>query len=239
MITPAQIRAGRALVNAKQSELAKAAGISLATLNNIERGLGDPRASTLDAIEKALVSAGVTLERDGVTETVSLTTISRPTAYDTFSASQRVLEVLTQDILLKIEKIIFFARWPRESHDEGEANKICLLIEGNSRKLLFDQADFSLTNSARVAEVSGILLAAFMKYHGKLFYLPDVQEDMTLAPLSDTVAHLEQQQAAPLEHPRQLIDVADDWDGHIRGFADRSGHPLQGLVHFVEGKANG
>ena len=57
LITSSQIRAARAIINAKQSELAKAAGISLATLNNIERGVGDPRTSTLDAIERALPSA--------------------------------------------------------------------------------------------------------------------------------------------------------------------------------------
>ena len=59
MISPGQIRAARSIIGVKQSDLAKASGISLATLNNIERGVGDPRASTLDAIESALQDAGV------------------------------------------------------------------------------------------------------------------------------------------------------------------------------------
>jgi len=59
MITPAQIRAARGLLNLKQAELAALAQVSLATLNNIEREVADPRASTLTAIQRALEAAGV------------------------------------------------------------------------------------------------------------------------------------------------------------------------------------
>lgn len=59
MITPAQIRAARSLLNMKQTDLAAAASVSLATLNNIERGVTDPRSSTLDSIQRALEAAGV------------------------------------------------------------------------------------------------------------------------------------------------------------------------------------
>jgi hypothetical protein len=46
------------------SRLAEAAGVSLAVLKRFERG-SDPRASTVNAIERALVDAGVTLIDDG------------------------------------------------------------------------------------------------------------------------------------------------------------------------------
>lgn len=59
MITPAQLRAARALVGLKQADLAAAAGVSLATLNNIERAISDPRVSTMDALQRALEAAGV------------------------------------------------------------------------------------------------------------------------------------------------------------------------------------
>lgn len=42
-----------------QADLAKAAGISTAGLNNIERGGADPRAPTLGSIRKAREVAGV------------------------------------------------------------------------------------------------------------------------------------------------------------------------------------
>src|SRR5690242_4201809 len=54
MTTPAQIRAARALLGWKQAELAAKAGISTNTLNNIERGVADPKLSTVNAIRRAL-----------------------------------------------------------------------------------------------------------------------------------------------------------------------------------------
>jgi len=59
MITPAQIRAARALLDWNQSELAEKAGLSLTALNNLERGRSDPKASTLNAVQKAIEAAGV------------------------------------------------------------------------------------------------------------------------------------------------------------------------------------
>jgi DNA-binding XRE family transcriptional regulator len=59
MLTPAQIRAARAMLDWTQRELAERAGISKTGLNNIERGSADPKASTLTAIWRAIEDAGV------------------------------------------------------------------------------------------------------------------------------------------------------------------------------------
>lgn len=60
MITIEHIRAGRAILGLKQSDLAKKAGISISTLNNIERRIQtDPKISTLHAIQRALEIEGV------------------------------------------------------------------------------------------------------------------------------------------------------------------------------------
>lgn len=59
MITPAQIRAARALIGWRQADLAKKSGISEISIKNIERGSTDPRASTLAAIQDAFAKAGV------------------------------------------------------------------------------------------------------------------------------------------------------------------------------------
>ena len=67
MITPAQIRAARALIGWKQTDLAGASGISEMSIKNIERGATDPRASTLLAIQTALEGAGVVFLDPGVT----------------------------------------------------------------------------------------------------------------------------------------------------------------------------
>lgn len=64
MITPSQIRAARALIGWKQTELATAAGLSEMSVKNIERGSTDPRVSTLEAIRTALEQAGVEFIND-------------------------------------------------------------------------------------------------------------------------------------------------------------------------------
>lgn len=59
MISLEQIKAARALLNWDQAALAKAAGISLPALGNLERGAVTPRLKTLGAIQKALEDAGI------------------------------------------------------------------------------------------------------------------------------------------------------------------------------------
>jgi len=59
VIIPEQIRAARALLNWNQSDLAQACGLPLTSVTNIERGVTDPKASNLAAIQHALESAGV------------------------------------------------------------------------------------------------------------------------------------------------------------------------------------
>lgn len=59
MMTPAQIRAARALLGWKQTELAEAAGVSEISVKNIERGATDARGSTLGKIQSAFEAAGL------------------------------------------------------------------------------------------------------------------------------------------------------------------------------------
>lgn len=60
MITPAQMKAARAMLGISQKDLARKAGVAVATLNNIERGAQtDPKISTLKAIRQALEKMGI------------------------------------------------------------------------------------------------------------------------------------------------------------------------------------
>lgn len=59
MLTPAQIRAARALLNWSQADLAAASGVALQSIKNIETGKTDPRLSTATALCRALEAAGV------------------------------------------------------------------------------------------------------------------------------------------------------------------------------------
>lgn len=66
MLSAKQIRAARALLGWTQADLAQAAGLSIAALNNVEREVTDARSSTIKAIERALMGAGVEIIPDRV-----------------------------------------------------------------------------------------------------------------------------------------------------------------------------
>ena len=59
MITPRQIRAARALLGWSQQQLADQAIVSLNALVRLEKGNVDSRISTVAAVQKALVKAGI------------------------------------------------------------------------------------------------------------------------------------------------------------------------------------
>lgn len=59
MITPRQIRAARALLGWSQQQLADEAIVSLNAVTRLEKGKVDSRVSTITAIEKTLIKAGV------------------------------------------------------------------------------------------------------------------------------------------------------------------------------------
>jgi len=66
-ISSKQIRAARGLLNLSQKELAVKAGLSINSLNNIEREVGSPRVDSMHAIMAALIHEGIEfLDRDGV-----------------------------------------------------------------------------------------------------------------------------------------------------------------------------
>ena len=66
LATSAQIRAARALLGWKQTDLAEHSGISVPSIKNVERGATDPRMSTIEAIQRAFEMAGVEFSEHGV-----------------------------------------------------------------------------------------------------------------------------------------------------------------------------
>lgn len=61
MITPAQCRAARGLLNWTQDELATAAEVGVVTIRQFEADRGSPRKATFAVIRRALEGAGVEL----------------------------------------------------------------------------------------------------------------------------------------------------------------------------------
>ena len=59
MITPAQCRAARGLLNWKQKELAELTGVTAVTIFNFESGKTSPHNSTLKLLRQTFEKAGV------------------------------------------------------------------------------------------------------------------------------------------------------------------------------------
>jgi transcriptional regulator with XRE-family HTH domain len=66
MITRAQCRAARALLEWNQQDLARRASVGIVTVHQFESGVSQPRRATLDVIRRAFESAGVEfIDEDG------------------------------------------------------------------------------------------------------------------------------------------------------------------------------
>ena len=59
MVTPAQCRAARGLLSWSQQQLAERARVGIVTVHQLEAGISEPRAATLEVIRRALETAGV------------------------------------------------------------------------------------------------------------------------------------------------------------------------------------
>jgi predicted transcriptional regulator len=60
MVTPREVRAARALLGWTRQQLADRAVVSLNSVIRFEQGAVDPRASTVNAIRRAIENAGIT-----------------------------------------------------------------------------------------------------------------------------------------------------------------------------------
>jgi transcriptional regulator with XRE-family HTH domain len=59
MISPAQCRAARGLIDWSQQRLAETAKVANSTIRNFENGHSSPMNATLDVLQRALEAAGV------------------------------------------------------------------------------------------------------------------------------------------------------------------------------------
>ena len=64
MISPAQCRAARGLLDWNQQDLAREAGVGVVTIRQLEAGINQPRRATLVVIRDALVEAGIEFIED-------------------------------------------------------------------------------------------------------------------------------------------------------------------------------
>ena len=233
MLMPNMLKAARAILGIRQSELAKAAGISLATLNNFERGIGDPRSSTIKAVEQSLRRGGITFMDDGESEGVSLRKLHRPNAFDTYTASRQVLEALDRASLLNIQSVKFYRN--SEITTEGEhKHYVALLLDGLTRSIIFDQARLSLETSSHAAEVAGIMLAAFAMYRDEIYYLPEFVLDSLRVPVPQAIALIGETEFKKLDDPATFFELFGLTPDRIVPWLERGDHPLHQLFNLTQ-----
>jgi predicted transcriptional regulator len=66
MVTPRQIRAGRALLGWTQQMLADRALVAVNSVRAVERGLPYPKSETVEAMRSALTKGGIVFLSEGV-----------------------------------------------------------------------------------------------------------------------------------------------------------------------------
>ncbi|MGF1626719.1 MAG: helix-turn-helix domain-containing protein [Alphaproteobacteria bacterium] len=228
MLTATHIRAARALIGARQSDLAKSAGVSLATLNNIERGIGDPRASTLRAIEAALNQAGVMIEDSPGHLGVMIERLSRPRLPEPYQASEAIMTAIGPKALFIAERIVVFGR----SDNGGAAPRFCVALMGPVRTQVFDRSALVVNTPSGAAEVCGILMAAFAYRRKVLNYVDHLLDDTTQLGDLELVARLEAARPKPMSHPAQIVDVLDDWARISVTYVSWKSHPARDLLRI-------
>ena len=229
MLLPNMLKAARALLGVRQSELAKAAGISLATLNNFERGIGDPRASTIVAIEQSLIRSGISFTGDGEFEGVTLRKVQRSSTIDTFTASHQILKAFERSSLLNIQSIVFYRNvetLPSEKHRQY----VSLMIKGVERTIIFDQVRLSLETISHAAEVSGILLAAVSMYPDAIYYLPKFVSDTLRLPPPNAVEMVNETHREKLNDPADFFELFGLGADTYARWLMVSDHPFQQLI---------
>lgn len=127
MISTAQSRAARGLLNWTQQDLASASGLSKTAINNFEKGNSDIKSESLRAIENAFQKGGVILtQQDGVRrKTSNMAILQGPNA----------LTELLHDILetISADDEILFLNAEAHPPSQAEANQVNMYINDLNR----------------------------------------------------------------------------------------------------------
>ena len=238
VVRPGQIRAARALLGIKQSDLARAAAVSLATVNNLERGFADPRASTVDALSAALSSVGVDFSEQDGCDSVIMRRVIRPDPGEPTLSAVQLVDVLAPGGLVKPESVLFAATLrseagaaaPTPSFDVRPGIRFAVLIKTGSQMYLFDRAALLFDDGPRAAEFASVMISACKHHADRLQRCNGVLPDT--AGLADEAALsvIERVPKSPLGHPSEMISEAANWSEVLRRFRDWPDHPMHQLI---------
>ncbi len=171
IISPAQCRAARALLNWSQPELAERCDIHVQTISNFEKESSSPSRTTLEKIIRIFLYAGILFSEDnGVKMTTNIVSI-----YDGDDSAHTFMENVYQDVkdAPGTEVLIYgLTKWGDEKETEFARNHVeKLLAAGVSRRLLVEEDYNNFLNpksSYRFIEKKYFPYAAFELYSDKL-----------------------------------------------------------------------
>lgn len=151
MITTAQIRGARGILNWSQGDLSDRTDISATSIGSIENGLTQPRESTLAVIQKAFEDAGIEfLPNDGIRKKSELINFFRGEKgfcdfYDDIYHTALALHGKNTFLVNNVEESVFL-KWGKDiflSHSERMKK-----LDGITYKILVQEGDTNFVASS-------------------------------------------------------------------------------------------
>ncbi len=230
MLDAYQIRAGRALLGVTQQELASAAGISVASLNNIERNIAKPRTSTLEMLQQVFLNAGLSFEQNATFQSIYFSQFGRPGSYDAELTYQQLIHYFSPDSLLKMKRIIFFT-FDLPDNDDIE---IGIVIETSRRIILLDHMKFSLKYAPRMELLGNVMLQIFTLYGAQIYLSTQHVKNTHQLKVDELLAFLDANDYQKMKHPQQLFARLPDWQEKMRLLLNIPDHPIKRLYALLE-----
>lgn len=188
MITPAQSRAGRALLDWSQMQLAETSHLSESSIRNFEKGRSMPTHNNLAAIRHALEEAGVIFiaengEGPGVRlkkATPKNPAWTGPNLSGAMRLEHQSPDVVNHQVIKALGRddvtMVLFYTKIRDRRTAPCAHRVCILVLTAERPMLFDQGENHLADVGsprRRAEVEEMVAEALHRHPEKTFLIPE------------------------------------------------------------------
>lgn len=154
MITTAQIRGARGILNWSQGDLSDRTDISATSIGSIENGLTQPRESTLAIIQKSFEDAGIEfLPNDGIRKRIGEVRVLTGRA-----GFQEFYDIIYQELLKSPSEVLvsdvderLFEKWHGAENVKSHIERM-KSVSGVSYKILLREGDKYITNTGKDVE---------------------------------------------------------------------------------------
>ncbi len=223
---PRHIRAGRALIDATQHDMAKAAKLSLATLNNIEREVAHPRQKTFDKIRLALADAGVSITVNEDSQKVEFAARGHLEDEPGTPIRTTLTRLMHSISLLRVRRILFFSY-------EMNYHRCGVFLEGEFRQVLYMGSGLDPRHRIGLAELAAAAIAARKELRDQVQFSSEIYtaHDREMADNDfDAIARL--------SHNRdfhRFLDLFPESQSAIASAKNSDQHPLYHVLRIFAG----